>query len=100
MIKNYKLLRIVLLLSFLLSTSCAQIEIVDAEVCGDLGKWGASCHNTLSDNERELMKDDWDKERFGMLCTKAENFTNWKTAIQAMCANKKNNCIFIDKVKQ
>lgn len=66
-------------------SGCGGVEIKDAEWCGDVGSAGASCYHTLSDAERDIPKDQWDKERFGMLCTQPENFANWKEAILQLC---------------
>ncbi len=56
----------------LLALSC-NIEISDQEWCIDLGPLGANCFHTQSEQERELTKAQWDKERFGMFCTKSDN---------------------------
>lgn len=74
------------LLGFLL-VSCANVTVKDNEWCGDLGILGADCFNSFSNNERSVSKSQWDKERFGMLCTKSSSFTNWKAAIMALCQN-------------
>lgn len=50
-----------------------------------MGDLGASCFMTHSDGSRDLSKEEWDKARFGQVCTEAENFTNLKTAIQKLC---------------
>jgi hypothetical protein len=79
----------------LLLSACARVEIKDAEVCGDLGPHGAECFHTLSNKERSLNKEEWDAARFGMLCTSAESFTNWKTAIMQLC-EQSQKCTFED----
>lgn len=85
--KSLKTLFAILLSSVL--SNCAKVHIADAEWCGDMGKFGAACFHTLSDAEREIKKIQWDAERFGMLCTTADSFTNWKTAIQQLCSDSK-----------
>lgn len=67
------------------SNSCSNVMIKNAEWCGDAGSLGALCFHTLSDDEREMTKEQWDAERFGMICTKSENFAEWKTAILKLC---------------
>jgi hypothetical protein len=59
---------------------------------------GASCFHTLSDKQRDLTIDQWDAERFGMVCTRAENFSNWKAAILKLCKATKS-CSF-EEVQQ
>jgi hypothetical protein len=64
-----------------------------------MGQQGASCFNTISDNSRDIEKDEWDKERFGMLCTKAESFANWKQAILKLCKLAGKRCKYDVKKK-
>lgn len=84
------------LFAFALLNGCSAIDIKDAEWCGDVGNSGAACYHTLSDEEREISKAQWDQERFGMLCTKPENFANWKEAILKLC-KESNRCSFEDQ---
>lgn len=65
------------------------MKIKNAEWCGDMGDLGASCFMTHSQDSRDLSKEDWDKERFGQLCTSADTFANIKTAIQKLCYQTK-----------
>jgi hypothetical protein len=88
----------VTLFAFLLN-SCAKVEIKNAEVCGDLGSDGASCFNTLNDDSRDIPKESWDSERFGMLCTSSDNFANWQAAILKLCTAARNRCTFDTKKK-
>lgn len=83
--KNY--LSSFLCLSLL--ASCTHVEIKDSEWCADKGYLGAKCFNSLSSNTRKIAKREWDEERFGILCTKSENFTNWKSAIEKFCYQTK-----------
>lgn len=61
-----------------------------------MGSEGASCFHTLSDESRDVSKAIWDLERFGQLCTKPENFANWKEAILELCHQTKQ-CTFEQK---
>lgn len=74
--------------------SCTSIEIFKVKVpntewCGDMGSEGAYCFNTLFPLEREISKEDWDKERLGMLCTTADSFSEMKKAILKLCRTNK-----------
>ena len=85
---------------FLLSlSSCSQVKIKDSEWCGDAGQFGASCFKTLSDNTRDIEKAKWDEERFGMICTKAENFADWKASILKLCQMAGKRCKYDVKNK-
>lgn len=86
----------VILFIFVVSNGCSHVQIDDHEFCGDLGPDGASCFHTLKDKSRDLNKPQWDQIRFGMLCTSAESFTNWKTAIEQLC-NETKKCTYSDK---
>lgn len=74
-----------ILFVFALNAGCARVQIKNAEWCGDMGELGASCFHTLSDESRDLEKEEWDEERFGQVCTKPENFANWKAALLKLC---------------
>lgn len=76
---------VVLVVITLLTTSCSRVQLVDGEWCGDMGPLGAACFYTVTDQEREIPKKEWDEERFGMICTKAENFAAWKANIEKLC---------------
>lgn len=78
-----------ILSALILLSSCAKIKISDSEWCGDAGPLGAFCFNTLSDKSRDIAKEDWDKERFGMICTKSENFAEWKASLLKLCKDSK-----------
>lgn len=77
------------ILSVFLLSSCAKVQISDSEWCGDLGEDGASCFNTLSDKQRDIAKKEWDKERLGMICSKAETFADWQATILKLCKASK-----------
>jgi hypothetical protein len=50
-----------------------------------MGELGASCFHTQMDYQRDIEKGQWEIERVGQLCTKPENFANWKIAIIKLC---------------
>jgi hypothetical protein len=88
-------------------SGCAHVEITDSEWCGDMGASGAECFHTLTTETHELTKVEWDTERFGMVCTKADTFADWKADIEKLC-NKTGICdyqtqtsltAFFDRVK-
>jgi len=43
----------------------------------------------LSDGSRRLTYDEWEAERFGQLCMKAEAFANLKAALLKLCDQSK-----------
>lgn len=55
-----------------------------------MGASGAECFHTFSSASREIPKAQWDQERFGQLCTKAQNFADWKAVILQLCSETKN----------
>jgi hypothetical protein len=83
------------ILSVFALSACARVHIRDGEWCGDMGDVGASCFHTLTDATRDLDKPSWDAERFGMLCTKAENFAELKKAVLKLCKLSRD-CTFDD----
>lgn len=50
-----------------------------------MGVLGAQCFHTLSDDERFVQYDQWNDERFGMICGKADAFADMKSAILRLC---------------
>lgn len=88
----------ILFLLILVSSCGHKVEIKDNEWCGDLGPYGATCTKMLSEEQRELTKEEWDTERFGMICGKAEAFANLKSVIQKLCVKNKK-CEY-EKIEQ
>ena len=54
-----------------------------------MGSDGAQCFHTLTDVSRVMTKAQWDGERFGMICTTAINFKEWKVALEKLCTMTK-----------
>lgn len=77
----------------LMLLSCTGIAIKDNEFIADAGKAGAYAFHSLSDKQRDLTKEQWDKERFGMICETTDVFTNLKEAIEALCQTT-NACTY------
>lgn len=61
-----------------------------------MGELGASCFNTLNDDSRDLDKEEWDRERFGQVCTQAQNFTDLKSNLEKLCY-KNRKCTYEQK---
>lgn len=87
-----------LILFVLIASACSQVRIKDAEWCGDMGNLGASCFHTLTDETRDIPSEEWDYERFGMVCTQPDNFAEWKKAILKLCKISKA-CTYDAKTK-
>lgn len=87
-----------ILLCWMLLSSCSTIKIKDSEFCGDMGSEGATCFKTLSGESREISPNDWDDERFGMICSSAKTFADWKKAILKLC-DMTNRCEMETKKK-
>lgn len=81
-----------ILLACILS-ACGTIQIQDSEWCADLGDLGASCKTTLSGQLRRIEKADWDKERFGQVCTTSDTVANLKAAVLKLC-NQTKRCTY------
>ena len=77
----------------MMASSCASVHIKDAEVCGDMGKDGATCFHTLTSATRDISEPEWDNTRFGWVCTDANNFAGWKADIEQLC-HQTNNCTY------
>ena len=77
---------VILLFLILLASSCGLVKIKDSEFCGDMGQDGATCFTTLSNQERKISPAQWEEERFGMICSNAKTFAEWKAAILKLCS--------------
>ncbi len=73
--------------------SCGHVTVYDKEVCGDLGNVGAHCAHTLTDAKRDIPKAQWDRERIGYLCAKAEGWNDTETSLDQLCTTT-NLCDF------
>lgn len=75
-----------------------QVTVKNMEYCGDMGDYGAYCFDTLQSNERQIDKEQWDVERFGQVCTKAENYAEMKKILLQLCSQ--TNCKYEDVQKK
>lgn len=87
----------VALLAYAIS-GCGSIKIHDAEFCGDMGAEGAACFHMLSDDSRNLTKEEWDAERFGQVCTDPQNYADLKAVLLKFC-NSTKKCTYDVKKK-
>lgn len=71
----------------LIASACGTVRITDQEWCGDMGPSGASCFHTLSDQTRDIDKEQWDEERFGQICGQASAYVEFKNALLKLCAD-------------
>lgn len=55
-----------------------------------MGDAGATAFHTLTPQTRDLTKQQWDQERFGMLCTETVTFAEIKKIIEKLCDQTKN----------
>lgn len=76
--------------------NCAHVNVPDSEWCGDKGNLGAHCSHLLTVQTRDIPKDQWDVERFGMACTKLENMTALKGVVEKLCSQTKD-CTYQQK---
>jgi hypothetical protein len=79
-----------------LLSGCAHVPVKDFPYYGDLGQWGAEGNYTLHDEPISLNKADWDKLRFGMICTDSSNWQHWKGIIEKFCQDS-NRCTYEEK---
>jgi glutathione synthase/RimK-type ligase-like ATP-grasp enzyme len=79
-------------------SGCSHIVIHDAEWCSNLPDGGAYCAHTLTPENRELSREEWDKMRVGKVCTDAKTLGDIKKVIQQLCSQT-NNC-YIDNQRK
>lgn len=84
--KEWKLKNVLLILLSTLLASCGTVTIKNNEWCGDFGVGGASCfHQQGNQPVQRLSKEEWDKKRFGWLCTSPTSFADMKATILKLC---------------
>ena len=94
-----KNLKNVLACLFALSlASCGTIKIKDQVYCGDAGPLGATCFHTRNDETFDLDVQEWEENRYGMICTEASNYSDNIAIIQKACRACK--CCTYDAKKQ
>lgn len=76
---------LLLLFGLSLISSCSQIVIKDQEYCADAGPLGASCVHTQTDETRDLTPAEWQVERFGMVCSTGEAYSDNVAVILKAC---------------
>ena len=78
--------------------SCSSVAVFNKEVCADLGVAGAHCAFTLSNppKRRDIQKPQWDKDRIGWMCMRAEDFSDAEDSIDSLCRSS-NMCDYRTK---
>lgn len=70
----------------LLTASCANIPITNSRWYADIGTQGAVWAETQTVDSGEVKQPQWDDMRFGMICTEAKTFADWKATIEKLCS--------------
>lgn len=86
-----------LIVLFLAVSGCSQVEIKDGEDCVYAGKDGAFCFHELSDKQRDLTPEQFEKEAFGWICTGPDNYANKKSAVEGLCHAYPSDCSYEDQ---
>lgn len=71
------------------TVSCGHVTVKDKEVCADLGGVGAHCAHTYITQRRDIPKPNWDRERVGWMCMRAEDFSDAEDSIDELCRTTK-----------
>lgn len=88
---------VILLLSglfCLVLVGCSGVTIENHEWCVIAGNDGAYCFHTISEEERELTKSEWDAVSPGWIAGSPEAFGNLKTVVEQLCSDPKTNCSY------
>lgn len=54
-------------------------------MCADLGVYGAHCAHTYITSRRDIIKREWDLQRVGYMCMKADDFSDAEDSIDELC---------------
>jgi hypothetical protein len=74
-------------------SSCQSTKIKNQKWCGDFSPYGADCFETLTTKTWSLSQAEWDKERFGQVCTASKNYGDLKAALEKLCSA--GRCTFV-----
>lgn len=85
--------------SALFLLSCAKIPIRDIEINWDAGPKGAFQTHLISDAEREIAKEEWDKLRVGQACVSEPDFGWILATLEKACSELKKLCDYETKEK-
>lgn len=77
-----------------MGVSGCTVAIKNQRWYGDKGAEGAEWFETLTQAHGTLTKDEWDKLRFGMVCSLPESFADIKAVEEKLC-HQGNNCVYI-----
>lgn len=80
------------IIGLLVASGCT-VQIKNQRWYGDIGLDGAIYFETLSEAEGVVTKPEWDKLRFGMLCTDAQSFADTKAVIEKLC-HESSRCTY------
>lgn len=94
--KNLK--RLLAILSAFVASACGTVTITDQEWCGDMGEHGASCFYTISEESRDITKEQWDIDRFGQVCGTSAAYSEFVAALLKLCSDD-NRCSWEVKKK-
>lgn len=74
----------------LVFASGCPVKIKNLEFCRDKGKLGATCAYWLNAEEtkRRIPVLEWNKKRFGMVCTSEESMGNINALIETFCQDR------------
>lgn len=78
--------------------SCA-VQIKNQRWYGDAGDDGAVWFETLTNATGDVDKADWDKLRFGMVCSVAQNYADLKAVLEKLC-HETNNCVYVEALNK
>lgn len=78
-----------LILLIFLGACSSSLTVYDKEVCVDLDKDGAHCHNTYVSKSRDIPKPQWDIERVGQLCMGPTAYSDTEKALDEVCVKLK-----------
>lgn len=101
-----------ILFSTLVLCSCNTVEVPDVEWCSSIGRFGAICQNSISDNRRRLTVDQWldflealpddpstpiNEEKGPALCATTNDFRRVKVALEQLCEKAGWQCTLEQK---
>lgn len=88
------MLKNLFVLTALLLSSCASVEVPDFEACADLSPDGAYCANFITPQTRAIESQIWERMRIGRLSLSPEDFSALKASIEKLCSVKRSRCTY------
>lgn len=76
--------------------NCGMVTIRNNKFYADAGPIGAYWFMSISSDNGQITKLEWDEARMGMVCETPQVFADLKADLETLCQNNQNQCSYED----